>query len=261
MDIIVCVKQVPDPENAKMDFETGRVLREGVKNIINPFDLYAIEESLRIKEKMGGTVTVISMGPPQAEEALREAIAMGADRAFLISSRAFAGADTLATSYTLSMGIKYIGKFDLIICGKQAIDGDTAQVGPGIAAHLNIPEITFVRKIDEITDSYIVAERLVEGGYEILKAPLPCLISVVKEINIPRLPSLKGKINAKKAVIPILTEKELNVDENRIGEKGSPTQVVKVFSPELKKEGIIFENEIEKGVDKVIEVLEKMGII
>ncbi len=260
MDIIVCVKQVPDPENAKMDFQTGKVIREGVKNIINPFDLYAIEEAIRIKEKLGGSVTVISMGPPQAEEALREAIAMGADKAFLISSKAFAGADTLATSYTLAMGIKNTGRFDLIICGKQAIDGDTAQVGPGIAAHLNIPEITFVRKIDEITDKYLVAERLVEGGYEVLKSPLPCLISVVKEINIPRLPSLKGKMNAKKAVIPVLTEKELNVDMNRIGEKGSPTQVIKVFSPELKKEGIILED-VETGVNKVIEAIEKMGLV
>lgn len=260
MDIIVCVKQVPDPENAKMDFETGKVIREGVKNIINPFDLYAIEEAIRIKEKIGGSVTVISMGPPQAEEALREAIAMGADRAFLISSMTFAGADTLATSYTLAMGIKYAGRFDLIICGKQAIDGDTAQVGPGIAAHLNIPEITFVRKIDEITDKYILAERMVEGGYEILKSPLPCLISVVKEINIPRLPSLKGKMNSKKAVIPIITENELQIETRKIGEKGSPTQVIKVFSPELKKEGLIFKD-VEIGIQKVIEAFEKMGLL
>ncbi len=260
MDIIVCVKQVPDPENAKMDFETGRVQREGVKNIINPFDLYAIEEALRIKEKLGGSVTVISMGPPQAEEALRESIAMGADKAFLISSRTFAGADTLATSYTLAMAIKNIGRYDLIICGKQAIDGDTAQVGPGIAAHLDIPEVTFVRKIDEITSDSIVVERLVEGGYEVIKSPLPCLISVVKEINIPRLPSLKGKINAKKAVIPVLTENDLPVDREKIGEKGSPTQVIKVFSPELKKQGVIYEN-IEEGVNKVVEILEKMGLL
>ena len=262
MRIVVCVKQVPDPENAKMDWETGTVVREGVKNIINPFDLYAIEEALRIKEKLGGEVIVISMGPPQAEEALREAIAMGADKAILITSRDFAGADTLATSYTLSQAIKKIGDVDLIICGKQAIDGDTAQVGPGVSAHLDLPQITFVGKIDEITEDRIRAERMVEGGYQVVESPLPCVITVVKDINIPRLPSLKGKIAAKKAEIPHWGPEDIDADPKRIGAAGSPTMVEEVFAPELKKEGRIYsEDQIEEAIEKVIEAMEKMGVL
>ncbi len=262
MRIVVCVKQVPDPENAKMDWETGTVVREGVKNIINPFDLYAIEEALRIKEKLGGEVIVISMGPPQAEEALREAIAMGADKAILITSRDFAGADTLATSYTLSQAIKKIGDVDLIICGKQAIDGDTAQVGPGVSAHLDLPQITFVGKIDEITEDRIRAERMVEGGYQVVESPLPCVITVVKDINIPRLPSLKGKIAAKKAEIPQWGPEDIDADPKRIGAAGSPTMVEEVFAPELKKEGRIYsEDQMEEAIEKVIEAMEKMGVL
>jgi len=262
MRIVVCVKQVPDPENAKMDWETGTVVREGVKNIINPFDLYAIEEALRIKEKLGGEVIVISMGPPQAEEALREAIAMGADKAILITSRDFAGADTLATSYTLSQAIKKIGDVDLIICGKQAIDGDTAQVGPGVSAHLDLPQITFVGKIDEITEDRIRAERMVEGGYQVVESPLPCVITVVKDINIPRLPSLKGKIAAKKAEIPHWGPEDIDADPKRIGAAGSPTMVEEVFAPELKKEGRIYsEEQMEEAIEKVIEAMEKMGVL
>ncbi|RKZ17346.1 electron transfer flavoprotein subunit beta [bacterium] len=262
MRIVVCVKQVPDPENAKMDWETGTVVREGVKNIINPFDLYAIEEALRIKEKLGGEVIVISMGPPQAEEALREAIAMGADKAILITSRDFAGADTLATSYTLSQAIKKIGDVDLIICGKQAIDGDTAQVGPGVSAHLDLPQITFVGKIDEITEDRIRAERMVEGGYQVVESPLPCVITVVKDINIPRLPSLKGKIAAKKAEIPHWGPEDIDADPKRIGAAGSPTMVEEVFAPELKKEGRIYsEDQMEEAIEKVIEAMEKMGVL
>lgn len=262
MRIVVCVKQVPDPENAKMDWETGTVVREGVKNIINPFDLYAIEEALRIKEKLGGEVIVVSMGPPQAEEALREAIAMGADKAILITSRDFAGADTLATSYTLSQAIKKIGDVDLIICGKQAIDGDTAQVGPGVSAHLDLPQITFVGKIDEITEDRIRAERMVEGGYQVVESPLPCVITVVKDINIPRLPSLKGKIAAKKAEIPHWGPEDIDADPKRIGAAGSPTMVEEVFAPELKKEGRIYsEDQMEEAIEKVIEAMEKMGVL
>ncbi|MCD6399721.1 electron transfer flavoprotein subunit beta/FixA family protein [candidate division WOR-3 bacterium] len=262
MRIIVCVKQVPDPENAKMDWEKGTVVREGVQNIINPFDLYAIEEAIRIKESLGGEVIVISMGPPQAEDALREAIAMGADQAYLVTSRAFAGADTLATSYTLSKTIETIGDFDLLICGKQAIDGDTAQVGPGIATQLDIPQITFVKKIDEIDEKHIKAERMIEGGLEILEAPLPCLITVVKDINTPRLPSLKGKIKAKKAEIIHFGPEDINADPMMIGEKGSPTSVMKIYSPEIKKEGMIFKaEEIDKALEEVIKKIKKVGVI
>ncbi|RKZ27223.1 electron transfer flavoprotein subunit beta [bacterium] len=263
MRIIVCVKQVPDPEQAKMDKEKGTVVREGVPLIVNPFDLYAVEEALRIKEKLGDVeVVAISMGPPQAEEALREVIAMGVDTAYLISDRAFAGADTLATSYTLSRAIEWIGDYDLIICGKQAIDGDTAQVGPGIAAHLDLPQITYVRKIEEIKEGYIRAERMVEDGYYVVEAPLPCVITVVKEINEPRLPTLKGKLRAKKAEIPVLTPDRINADPDKIGVSGSPTEVIEIYSPEIKKEGRIYQaEEIEKAVEDMIEILKKKGVL
>jgi len=258
MKIIVCIKQVPDPEEAKMNEDSGTVVREGVSLIVNPFDLYAVEEALRIKEKVESEVITISMGPPQTIDALKETIAMGADKAHLISDKAFAGADTLATSYTLSQTIKKIGDYNLIICGKQAIDGDTAQTGPGIAAHLNLPQITFVRKIEEIKEDYIRAERLTEDGYQVIESPLPALITVVKEINEPRLPTLKGKLRAKKVEIPVFTPDDIGVNKKNIGLDGSPTQVVEIFTPKIEKQTKIFTaeeagsffNEIKKAMKK-----------
>ena len=192
MNIIVCIKQVPNTTDVKIDPVKNTLIREGVESIINPFDMYAIEEAVRLKERFGGKVTVISMGPPQAEAALKEAISIGCDEAILISDRKFAGSDTWATSYTLSCAIKKIGVFDIILCGKQASDGDTAQVGPGISTHLNIPQVTYVKKIEEIKDNKARVERMTEEGYDIVETPIPCLFTVVKEINTPRLPSLKG---------------------------------------------------------------------
>lgn len=285
MHIIVCVKQVPDTTEIKIDPQTNTLIREGVESIINPFDMYAIEESLRIKENLTGKVTVITMGPPQAETALREAISLGVDEAVLISDRAFAGSDTWATSYTLAKAIERIGKYDLIICGKQAMDGDTAQVGPGISAHLDIPQIAYVRKIREIKDkilpaerntlseklesgsqeqkgtggemkeSYAVVERMTEEGYEIIKTPLPALFTVVKEINEPRLPSLKGKIRAKKIEIKLLRSQDLDLDPARIGLSGSPTQVIKIFAPEQKSGGEILTGEIDEVVERLVNLL------
>ncbi|MCK4423326.1 MAG: electron transfer flavoprotein subunit beta/FixA family protein [Candidatus Omnitrophica bacterium] len=258
MNIIVCIKQVPDTTEIRIDPETNTLVREGVASIINPFDLYAIEEALRIKEKLGqGKITVLSMGPPQVQDALREVIAMGADEAVLLSDRAFAGSDTWATSYTLARGIEKIGEYDLIICGKQAIDGDTAQVGPGIAVHLNIPQITYVRKIEEITNSDIKAERMTEEGYEVLESLLPVMLTVVKEINDPRLPSLKGKLRAKKAEITTWTAEDLDVDQNSLGLDGSPTQVVKIFSPPARGKGQMLEGETSEICEKLVEVLKK----
>lgn len=245
MKIVVCVKQVPDTTDVKIDPKTNTLIREGVASICNPFDEYAIEEALRIKEKLGGEVHVITMGPPQAIEVLRNALAVGADKVYLVSDEAFAGSDTLATAYALSKTIEYIGGADLVICGKQAIDGDTAQVGPGVATRLGIPQLTYVSKIREINleKKKIVVERLLEYGREVVEAPLPALITVVKDINEPRLPSLIGIKKAAKAQIPTLTAKDINADENRIGLKGSPTWVVKVFSPEPRGGG----GEILKG--------------
>ena len=255
MNIIVCIKQVPDTTNVRIDPETNTLVRSGVQSIINPFDAYAIEEGIRLKEKFGGLVTIITMGPPQAEEALREAISLGADEAVLVSDRAFAGSDTWATSYTLSKTIQKIGKFDIIICGKQAIDGDTAQVGPGIAAFLDIPQITFVKKIEDIKDSLMRAERMTEEGYDIVESPLPCLITVVKEINEPRLPSLKGKMRAKKAEIKKLQAKDLDADPDLLGLKGSPTKVVKIFTPPPRKGGQILEGEVKDISGKLVDLL------
>ena len=255
MNIIVCIKQVPDTTNVRIDPETNTRVRSGVQSIVNPFDMYAIEEGVRLKEKFGGLVTILTMGPPQAEEALREAISLGADEAVLVSDRAFAGSDTWATSYTLSRTIQKIGKFDIIICGKQAIDGDTAQVGPGIAAFLDIPQITFVKKIEDIKDFLIRAERMTEEGYDIVESPLPCLITVVKEINEPRLPSLKGKMKAKKVEIKKLEAKDLDADPDSLGLKGSPTKVVKIFTPPPRKGGQILEGEAKDVSEKLVELL------
>jgi electron transfer flavoprotein beta subunit len=253
MHIVVCIKQVPETGNVRINPETHTLIREGVAAIINPFDMYAIEEALRIKAKLGGRVSVITMGPPQAEAAVREAIAMGADDGVLISDRAFAGSDTWATSYTLSRAMTKFGDVGLILCGKQATDGDTAQVGPGIAAQLDIPQITYVRKIDAIEETRIVAQRVLEDGVETIEAPLPCVLTVIKEINEPRLPSLKGKMAAKKAVVPVWKADDLGCDPQRIGLNGSPTRVSKIFPPPVRKGGVILTGDAEEAVPKLIE--------
>lgn len=236
MHIIVCIKQVPDTKQVRLDEETHTLIREGVESIINPYDMYALEAGLRLKDQFGGKVTVCSMGPPQAESSLREAISYGADEAVLLSDRAFAGADTWATSYTLAKGIEKIGPFDLILCGKQAVDGDTAQVGPGIAERLSLPYVTWVRKIEEIQDGRMIVQRLMDDGYDRLALPLPALLTVVKEINEPRVPSLKGKMRAKTQKIAVYGVKDLDADPERVGLQGSATQVVRVFPPPRLKE-------------------------
>ena len=257
MNIIVCIKQVPDTTDVRIDPETNTLIRSGVACIVNPFDMYAVEEGVRLKEKFGGKVTVLTMGPPQAEEALRETISLGADEAILISDRAFAGSDTWATSYTLSGGIKKIGDYDVIICGKQAIDGDTAQVGPGISAHLDIPQVTYVKKIEDfnLDNKCMRAERMTEEGYEIIESPLPCLITVVKEINEPRLPSLKGKMRAKKTEIKKWSAKDLDLDPGLIGLNGSPTKVVKIFTPSPREKGQVLEGDPKEISEKLVELL------
>lgn len=234
MHAIVCIKQVPDTTDVKVNPETGTLIREGVPSIVNPFDTYAIEEALRLREKFGGKVTVISMGPPQAKEALKEAIAMGADEAILLSDRAFAGSDTWATAYTLANAIRKIGDFDVILCGKQAIDGDTGQVGPGIARQLDIEQLTYVFKIQEIDfqAKRVKVERLLEEGREVVETRLPALLTVVKDINQPRYPTIMGIRRATRAEIPVWTAADLpDAKPELLGLKGSPTQVVRVFNP------------------------------
>jgi electron transfer flavoprotein beta subunit len=235
MKIAVCIKQVPDTTDVKINPQTNTIVRDGVRSVTNPFDLYAIELALALKDSRCAEVCAITMGPPQAKSSLEEALAMGADSAFLISSPDFAGSDTLATSYILSQAIKKLGGFDLIICGKQAQDGDTAQVGPGIAVRLGIPQITFVGKIVKISDSHIECERLTDYGKEIVRAPLPAVITATKEIGIPRLPSFAGKARAKKITIPVFGPLDLQCDTGKIGLDGSPTWVERIFPPEAKK--------------------------
>ncbi|MFN3967065.1 MAG: electron transfer flavoprotein subunit beta/FixA family protein [Endomicrobiia bacterium] len=261
MNFIVCIKQVPATTNVQINEKTGTLKREGVESIINPFDEYAIEEGVRLKEKVKGKVTVITMGPPQAEQALREALSRGADEAILISDKAFAGADTLATSYTLAQAIKKIGQFDLIICGKQASDGDTAQVGPGIAEKLDIPHVAYVGKIEEIRPGYIRVQRMMEDGHDIIEMPLPALITVVKEINTPRLPSLRGMMFSKKAQIPCWTAETLQADKNKIGLTGSPTQVMKIFYPPARKGGEKLVGDAQEMARQLVEKLKKLQVI
>jgi len=255
--IVVCVKQVPESTDVKINPENNTLVREGVASVTNAFDEFAIEEGLRTKEKYGGEIHVISMGPPQAIEVLKNALAVGSDKAYLLSDPAFAGADTLATAYTLSKAIEKIGDVDLVICGKQAIDGDTAQVGPGIATRLNIPQLTYVCKVREIDPAKkkIVVERMLENGKEVVESSLPALITVVKDINEPRLPSLLGIKKAAKAQIPTWTVKDLPVDENRVGLKGSPTWVVKVFTPEARGGGEMLKGEVAEVVPLLVEKL------
>ena len=257
MKIVVCVKQVPDTTDVKISPDTGTLIREGVESITNPFDEFAIEEALLSREKYGGEVHVISMGPPQAVEVLRNAMAMGVEQAYLLSDEAFAGADTLATAYTLAKAIERIGDVDLVICGKQAIDGDTAQVGPGIATRLGIPQLTYVSTVREIDpdNRRIVVERMLEGGKEVVECSLPALITVVKDINEPRLPSLLGIKKAARAEIPTWTAADLSIDPGKVGFDGSPTWVMRVFTPEQRGGGEILQGEIPEVVSQLADKL------
>ncbi|MFA5142712.1 MAG: electron transfer flavoprotein subunit beta/FixA family protein [Candidatus Omnitrophota bacterium] len=260
MNIIVCIKQVPNTTDVKIDPVTNTLIRDGVESVINPFDSYAIEEGVRLKERFGGKVTVISMGPPQAETALKEAISLGCDEAILVSDRKFAGSDTWATSYTLSAAIRKIGLFDVIICGKQASDGDTAQVGPGISTHLDIPQVTYVKKIEEISGNKAKVERMTEEGYDVVEAPLPCLFTVVKEINTPRIPSLKGMMKAKSAKVIKWTAEDIKADPKSLGLDGSPTRVVKIFTPPARKGGEILKGDTPDIARELVELLKDIVI-
>lgn len=233
MRIIVPIKQVPETKSVRMDEETGTVIREGVEAIINPLDLYAIEIAIQLREKYGAEIVAISMGPPKAAEALREAVAMGVDSAILITDRAFAGSDTWATAYVLGEAIKHIGDYSLIICGERATDGDTGQVGPMLSSYLNLPVASYVNKVERVTNRGCNVHRLTEDGSEKLSMSLPGLITVVKEVSNPRLPTLRGKLKAKEVEIPVLGMDELALDLTKVGLKGSPTRVVKTFRPKV----------------------------
>lgn len=253
MKIIVCLKQVPNTNEVKIDPKTGTLIREGVPSIINPDDKNALEEALKLKEKMGGTVTVISMGPPQADFALREALAMGADEAILLSDRAFAGADTWATSLTLAEAIKKLDRYDLIFCGRQAIDGDTAQVGPEIAEHLDLPQVTYVKKIVSIDNKKALVERALEDGYEIIEVTLPAVFTAVKELNVPRYPSVSGIVDAFNIKqVQVWGIDRLGIEPEKVGLKGSPTQVKRTFSPPQKGSGKMLSGTVKEAVQTLV---------
>ncbi len=255
MKIIVCVKQVPDAKDVRLDPETNTLAREGVQSIMNPYDQHALEEAVRLKEQLGGEVTVLSMGPPQAVDVLRQAISCGADRGVLVSDRAFAGADTWATSYTLAKAVHKIGDFDLILCGKQAIDGDTAQVGPGLAIQLDIPFVTCIQKVREVDDKGLVLERMMDDGYDVVAVSYPALLTVVKDLNEPRIPSLKGKMKAKKAEFEIFSAEDVGADSTCIGLAGSPTQVVNVFPPPPRGKRAVLTGTVEEQIEQLVEKL------
>ena len=244
MYVVTCIKQVPDTTQVQIDPVTNTLKREGVPFIVNPFDTHAIEESLRLKDRFGFRVAAISMGPPNAEYTLRKALSMGVDEVILISDRAFGGADTLATSKVLTEAISKLASKDevpLIICGRQTIDGDTAQVGPGIATRLNYSQLTLVDRIEDIDikNKKITVRRKLEGRYEIVESTLPSLLTVVREINKPRYPKVPIRLFSEEVEVPAWDNNFLKLDEQTVGLKGSPTRVIKIFSPEREKGEII----------------------
>ncbi|MDD2717537.1 MAG: electron transfer flavoprotein subunit beta/FixA family protein [Candidatus Wallbacteria bacterium] len=261
MRIIVPIKQVPGITDVKINKEKGTLEREGIFSIINPEDKNALELALSLKDENGAEVIIVSMGPPQAQEALIEALAMGGDKAYLVTDRKFAGADTWATAYTLSKVIEKIGKYDLVICGRQAIDGDTAQVGPQLANFLEIPQVTYARKI-EIKERIVTVEREIEGGHELIDAGLPLLLTVTGEINKPRFPRIDLIFDVfRENRIERLTASDLKVDPSLIGLDGSPTKVKKVFNPKRLAKGEILEGPAAEVAGKVVNQLRDKGIV
>jgi len=265
MKIVVCVKQVPASSDAKIDPETKRIVREGMKAVLNPFDAYAVEEGVRLRKKFGGEVIALSMGPEKALASLREAVSLGVDRAVLLSDRAFGGSDTWATSYVLAEAIKTLGDFDLIVCGERATDGDTGQVGPGIAAWLDLPVATYVSKVESVADGSCRCHRLVEEGYEVLQVATPAVLTVVKEVADPRLPTLRGKQKARQLDVPTLGPAEMTVKTEWLGLNGSPTRVVKIFRPKVARQcrKVVANDEksIEQAADELVGFLRQKELI
>ena len=256
MKIIVCVKQVPGSSNVEVDPVTGVLKRDGSNVKLNPYDLFALETAFRIKERVGGSITTLSMGPPAAESSLLETVYMGADGGVLLSDRLFAGADVQATSYAIKCGIEKIGKYDLIICGKQTTDGDTAQVGPELAEQLGIEHAANVMSIDEIGGGYITVTVNLDNIYQTQKMKMPCLLTIEKDACTPRLPSFKRKMATDKDVIKVYSTAQLgNVDISHCGLKGSPTQVERIFPPEALGEHKLYEQEAEEQSETLYSIL------
>ena len=259
MKILVCIKQVPDTTEVRLDPATGTLIREGIPSIINPDDKGGLEAALALKDELGAKVTVLSMGPPQADLALREALAMGADEAVLLSDRAFGGADTWATSTTIAAALRKLG-FDLIVCGRQAIDGDTAQVGPQIAEHLGLPHVSYVSEL-EATEGAVTVKRVFEDGYQRIKVKLPCLLTALKDMNKPRYMSVAGIFDAYKREIKVWGLADIEVDQDNIGLKGSPTRVKKSFTKGVKSAGKVYEVDAKEGARIIVEALKEKYVI
>jgi len=263
MNIIVLVKQVPDTTDVKLDPKTGSLIREGVESIINPDDRHAIEAAVRLKEAAKGKVTAVSMGPPQAIDAISEAMGMGVDEGILLCDMAFAGADTWATSFTLGKAIEKIGKYDLILCGRQAIDGDTAQIGPQVAEYLGISQVSYVFEIEEIRRKNMVVRRRLEDGFERIQCTLPALLTVIGELNHPRYPVVSGLIGAcrEKARIKVWNASDIGAQASELGLEGSLTHVVKTFAPKFKRQGEMLEGDTKEMVGSLIGKLKENKLI
>ena len=254
MNILVLIKQVPNTTEVKLDPKTGNLIREGVETIINPDDMHALEAAVTLKEMHGGSVTVLTMGPPQAIDALSEAMGMGADKAVLLSDRAFAGADTWATSHTLGKAIKHAGEFDLILAGRQAIDGDTAQVGPQVADFLGLPQVTYVFDIESVTEDRVIVKRRLEDGYERIECKLPALLTVIPGQEQPRYPKMAQLLIAcrERAPIDVWNAADIQATTSELGLEGSLTQVMKTFAPKFERQSEILEGSTSEVVDKLI---------
>lgn len=263
MKLLVCVKQVPDTKEVKIDPVKGTLIREGVPSILNPDDANALEAALSIKDTApDAEVHVLTMGPPQAMYMLRECLAMGADYAYLLSDRAFGGADTCATSTTIAAGVNKIGNIDLIFAGRQAIDGDTAQVGPQLAQRLNIPVVTYVKDVDfKPKERVAIVDRQLENGYEVVKVQTPCVLTAVKELNQPRFMSVRGIIEAYKKEIPVWTHEDVDLSPENCGLEASHTQVFRSFTPEPKGRGIMLTGSVPEMADKLIAALGEKHLI
>ena len=261
MKILVCVKQVPDTNEVKIDPVKGTLIRDGVPSILNPDDANALEAALAIKDSNPETtVAVITMGPPQANVMLRECLAMGADEAYLLSDRAFGGADTCATSTTIAAGIKKIGDVDIIFAGRQAIDGDTAQVGPQVAQRLGLPVVTYVQDI-KLEEDKVIVQRQMEDGYEVIEVQTPCLLTAVKELNEPRYMSMYGIVDAYKKEIPMWNHEDVSLDPKECGLNASPTQVFRSFTPPPKGKGEMLKGPVNEMVSSLISRLEEKHVL
>lgn len=263
MNIIVLLKQVPNTTEVRLDPKTGNLIREGIESIINPDDRHALEAAVTLKQEQGGKITVLSMGPPQAIDAVSEAMGSGADEGVLLTDRAFAGADTWATSTTLGMAIRKVGDFDLILCGRQAIDGDTAQIGPQVADYLGVPQVSYVFAIEEVKKGSLVVRRRLEDGFERIRCGLPALLTVIGELNRPRYPRMDRLIDAcrENARIRVWNAADIGAQTRDVGLEGSLTHVIKTFAPKFQRQGQILQGDPETAVKSLVGKLRENRLI